>query len=353
MKIIKVYLNCLPLYNSLFHSLACSYTGYTTAIQISTLEITDENSPDLKFLELKAKEIVLDIKKKFNNTTSAEEISRMSSCFYGRSIDVVLKKEFRFLRGEIVLIKNILDFVKRNVKKQVQQTEICDYSFFKTTGKHTKKIKYDGIAALPFGNAFVDNYDYKLAYKSKQLNKLLSAENSGEHQNSVEKVDTEVISVLVDVFQALIFNHLTVCVKKYHEKIEDVILKLSDVKAVLDTILKKPKESDIKLAFNILCYCNENFQDFINRKKVVISYDSTCYFRFNQTLNNELSKVFTPEKQSPDAVCKKFNEILCSHSSIKSCWMINYIRHVAKHENKACFKNTKGIFNFFYLFTQY
>lgn len=72
----------------------------------------DAEQDDVTFLELKANEIITEIKKSFEEWVSSEELNQMLICFIGYSLNTALNNDFRVLRGERILLKQIVQYVR-------------------------------------------------------------------------------------------------------------------------------------------------------------------------------------------------------------------------------------------------
>lgn len=321
--------------------------GFYAAASIITLDICTETSDDLIALQKSATICVSNIEKKYKDKVSTNELNLMKSCFYGRNNICGPQNEFRFLKGDIVLLRQIINFVRKQTLIMENNVENYDFSFFKMpTNFQSKKIK--SVIALPFGTAFTDSYDKNMADAPLRLSTSCSS-------NSVEYVSTDFeskdISVMTDVLQKRCFEFLKSSLEYTIENISDQNLKRNEkcnmVRLVhsmiviktdnMNTWLTTKSEKDLK--FNVICYCNKNFDDVTTAKKKDVSYDASGYFRFKISLKRLILEILISSKdQNEENIQTSFEQAFSSHSSQKSCWLANYLRHVKTHKNKTAFK---------------
>lgn len=305
-------------------------------------------------MENQAKEIVDGLSTTYCNNVPAQEMSEIISCFYGRSIQTVCKKDFKFLKGEIVLLRQIKDFVKKKV--EVKENDIImeyKYLYFNLP-KHKKKNVSTNIAAMPFGTAFVDNYDWNVVKKSKELNRVI--QNNANHTTNPEDeaivLSNTAISVLADVLRGRCFEILKSGVKDYVESVQDINLKANERKdseiLIESMLLIKPDNLsnfmkknliDVKFTFQIVCYCNEKFKNLLDKNLDAVG-DSSAHYRFNDSLRKELWKILTKDEENMTAVLYKeeYEAVFQKFGSSKSLWFNNYTRHLISHKNKQKFK---------------
>lgn len=160
------------LHNISFSYFIKTFSGYSVA-SIHTIYYLrtegNEGQKDITFLEMYANKIVCEIKAAYKDRISSEEISRIVTCFIGYGLNSVLNKGFTILKGEIILLEQIVDLnqLNNNGDTNGEPKEIMDFTPFIPPRKYSPKMGNVGVTAC--GSLFLEEYDWNLAKKSMQI----------------------------------------------------------------------------------------------------------------------------------------------------------------------------------------
>lgn len=330
-------------------------------LQDHTSEIPFEMNDDIRYLEEEATQIVNAIKTNYGNRVTATKLSKLISYFIGRGIRNSLNLGFKILRGERILLKQLVNYIKtladRRENGQPEQYNLPNFSSF--TPKNDYIPKLTRVFPTLLGTLFHDPVDLNMETQSKaSFQKAVSLtneailNNDNEYPIDFNKNATEafrdtlgkyVITLLKSAYKGLIAD-----LPEDKRKIELQYIDRLDARRTLiqpEKLEKFVRESvfgmNQRFPIQIKCYCSEKTYGTGPPNDNVdvdhLSTTTTAYLCTSKKLSNLLIIIFRDSNLTLQQYTKNYEEIL---KMSRSCiWMNNCVKHFELHLSNNGSKN--------------